>query len=160
MTDLVAGSTAAVLMHHSRTAVGNCAVDPATRSLMANREDGKLYRWDLTTNVLSQVVTLSPGIGEAYTPTLIGPDGTVYAINRPVLNAVGQRPAIVINDVSVAEGTPAVFTVRLSSASTETVSVAYATADGLAAAGSDYTAASGALTFAPGETTKSITVQV
>ena len=27
MTDLVAGSTAAVLMHHSRTAVGNCAVN-------------------------------------------------------------------------------------------------------------------------------------
>src|SRR5207245_4992803 len=103
-------------------------------------------------------------IGEAYTPTLIGPDGTVYAINQAVLNAVGRRPAIEINDVSVAEGnggtTPAVFTVSLSSASSEAVSVAYASADGSATAGSDYVAVSGSLTFAPGETTKSITVLV
>ena len=144
--------------------INTAAVDPATKSVMANSEDGKLYRWDLTTNTLSQVVTLSPGIGEAYTPTLIGPDGTVYAINQAVLNAVGRRPAIEINDVSVAEGTsgttPAVFTVSLSSASTEAVSVAYASADGSATAGSDYSAVSGSLTFAPGETTKSITVLV
>ncbi|HEX9545877.1 MAG TPA: Calx-beta domain-containing protein, partial [Acidimicrobiales bacterium] len=143
--------------------INTAAVDPATRSVMANSEDGKLYRWDLTTNTLS-FVTLSPGIGEAYTPTLIGPDGTVYAINQAVLNAIGRRPAIAINDVSVAEGTggttPAVFTVSLSSASTEAVSVAYASADGSATAGSDYTAVSGSLTFAPGETTKSITVLV
>ena len=60
---------------------------------MANSEDGNLYRWDLTTNTLSQMVTLSSGIGEAYTPTVIGPDGTVYAINQAILNAVGARPA-------------------------------------------------------------------
>jgi hypothetical protein len=33
---------------------------------------------------------LSPGVGEAYTPTVIGPDGTVYAINDAVLYAIGQ----------------------------------------------------------------------
>ena len=65
------------------------AVDPATKSIMANSEDGKLYRWDLATNTLTQAVTLSPGIGEAYTSTLIGPDGTVYATNWAILNAVG-----------------------------------------------------------------------
>jgi len=57
---------------------------------MANSEDGKLYRWDLTTNTLPESVTLSPGVGEAYTPTVIGPDGTVYAINWATLNAVGS----------------------------------------------------------------------
>ena len=74
--------------------INTAVVDPLTHSVMANSEDGKLYRWDLTTNTLSQVITLSPGIGEAYTPTLIGPDGTVYAINGAILNAVGRLPAM------------------------------------------------------------------
>ena len=145
--------------------INTAAVDPATKSVMANSEDGKLYRWDLTTNTLSQVVTLSPGIGEAYTPTVIGPDGTVYAINQAVLNAVGRRPALStlsINDVSVGEGNSStrnvVFTVSLTPASAQTVTVTYATADGTATADTDYVSAEGALAFAPGETTKTITV--
>ncbi|MBX3028270.1 dockerin type I repeat-containing protein [bacterium] len=72
--------------------INSAAVDPATRSVMANSEDGKLYRWDLATNTLSPGIALSPGIGEAYTPTVIGPDGTVYAINWAILNAVGLAP--------------------------------------------------------------------
>ena len=39
--------------------------------------------------LFTEVVTLTAGIGEAYTPTLIGPDGTVYAINNATLFAVG-----------------------------------------------------------------------
>jgi hypothetical protein len=70
--------------------INTAAVDPFTKSVIANSEDGKLYRWDLTTNTLSQVITLSGGIGEAYTPTVIGSDGTVYAINDAVLDAVGK----------------------------------------------------------------------
>jgi hypothetical protein len=58
--------------------------------VMVNSEDGNLYHWDLTTNELSQKIKLSTGIGEAYTPTEIGPDGTVYAINDAVLDAVGN----------------------------------------------------------------------
>ena len=69
--------------------INAAAVDPVTGSVMANSEDGKLYRWDLATNTLSQAVTLAPGVFEAYTSTLIGPDGTVYAINSAILNAVG-----------------------------------------------------------------------
>ncbi|MBX9789207.1 MAG: cellulase family glycosylhydrolase [Pirellulales bacterium] len=56
--------------------------------------------------------------------------------------------------------TTAVFTVTLSQASAQTVSVQYATANGTATAGSDYSAISGTLTFAPGETTKTIAVPV
>jgi hypothetical protein len=66
------------------------AVDPATKSVLVNSEDGKLYRWDLTSNSLTETVTLTPGIGEAYTPTLIGMDGIVFAINNATLFAVGQ----------------------------------------------------------------------
>jgi hypothetical protein len=40
------------------------------------------------------------------------------------------------------------------------VTVNYATANGTATAGSDYNATSGTLTFAPGVTTQTITVQV
>jgi hypothetical protein len=69
--------------------INTAAVDPSTHSVMANSEDGKLYRWDLATNTLTQVVALTDGIGEAYTPTMIGVDGTVYAINHTVLFALG-----------------------------------------------------------------------
>ncbi len=70
--------------------INSAAVDPFTKSVLANNEDGKLYRWDLTSNTLTQTVTLTTGIGEAYTPTLIGVDGTVYAINNAILFAVGH----------------------------------------------------------------------
>jgi hypothetical protein len=70
--------------------INTAAVDPFTKSVIANSEDGKLYRWDLTSNTLSEVIKLSSGIGEAYTPTIIGADGTVYAINQAVLDAIGK----------------------------------------------------------------------
>jgi hypothetical protein len=72
--------------------INTAVVDPATDSVLANSEDGKLYRWDLASNTFSQVITLTPGIGEAYTPTLIGADGMVYAINNATLFAVGVVP--------------------------------------------------------------------
>jgi len=56
------------------------------------------------------------------------------------------------------EGQNIVFQVKLASVSGKQVSVAYATANGTATAGSDYTATSGTLTFAPGETLKTVTV--
>jgi hypothetical protein len=70
--------------------INTTAVDPFTKSVIVNSEDGKLYRWDLTSNTLSEVIKLSSGIGEAYTPTIVGADGTVYAINQAVLDAIGK----------------------------------------------------------------------
>jgi hypothetical protein len=69
--------------------INAAAVDPFTNSVLANSEDGRLYRWDLNTNQLVQIAVLTSGIGEAYTPTVIGTDGTVYAINDGILFAVG-----------------------------------------------------------------------
>jgi ELWxxDGT repeat protein len=69
-------------------------------------------------------------------------------------------PRIAVGDVRVPEGTAARFAVSLSQASTGPVTVEWATADGTAAAGSDYDAASGTLAFAAGETSKNITVIV
>jgi hypothetical protein len=70
--------------------INTAAVDPFTRSVLANCEDGKLYRWDLTTNSFSEIISLTGGLGEAYTPTVVGVDGTAYAINRAVLFAIGR----------------------------------------------------------------------
>ena len=70
--------------------INTAAVDPVTKSILANSEDGKLYRWDMTTDALTESIVLTAGLVEAYTPTLIGPDGTVYAINDATLFAVGQ----------------------------------------------------------------------
>ena len=71
--------------------INTAAVDPFTKSILANSEDGKLYRWDLTSNMFTQVITLSTGVGEAYTPTVIGSDGTDYAINKAILDAIGTK---------------------------------------------------------------------
>ncbi|HEV7646032.1 MAG TPA: Calx-beta domain-containing protein [Pyrinomonadaceae bacterium] len=52
------------------------------------------------------------------------------------------------------------FTVTLSAAGAQTITVHYQTADGTAVAGEDYTAASGTLTFDPGETSKPVPVTI
>jgi hypothetical protein len=70
--------------------INSAAIDKVNKSAIANSEDGVLYRWDFTSNSFTQQIRLTPGVGEAYTPTVIGPDGTVYAINDSVLFAVGQ----------------------------------------------------------------------
>jgi hypothetical protein len=73
-------------------------------------------------------------------------------------------PTLSINSVSVAEGNTGTknetFTVTLSAVSGKTVTVNYATANGTAVTPSDYVTGSGTLTFAPGETTKTINVVV
>lgn len=73
-------------------------------------------------------------------------------------------PSLVVSSPSVTEGNSAttdmVFTVSLSAAASSQVSVNFATSDATATAGSDYSAASGSLTFAPGETSKTVAVKV
>lgn len=73
-------------------------------------------------------------------------------------------PSLSIADVSVQEGNSGTrlmtFTVTLSAAAAGAVTVAYSTADGTATSGSDYVAANGTLTFAAGETSKTIQVTV
>lgn len=73
-------------------------------------------------------------------------------------------PAISIGNASVSEGNSGskamVFTVTLSKVAASEVKVNYATANGTATAGSDYTAASGTLTFAAGTTSKTFNVSV
>ena len=72
--------------------------------------------------------------------------------------------ALSIGDVTLNEGdsntTNFDFTVTLSAASADNVTVDYATANGTATAGNDYAATSGTLVFTPGQTSKTVTVAV
>ena len=70
--------------------INTAAVDPFTQSILINSEDGYMYRWSLATNTLSERIRLTSGLGESYTPTAVGPDGKVYAINNGILFALGQ----------------------------------------------------------------------
>ncbi|HLJ97280.1 MAG TPA: hypothetical protein VKU02_29240, partial [Gemmataceae bacterium] len=78
-----------VLPYVREWCINTAAVDPATDSILANSEDGTLYRWNLATNTFTESMPLTSPTGEAYTPTVIGVDGTVYAINDSTLFAVG-----------------------------------------------------------------------
>ena len=70
-------------------------------------------------------------------------------------------PGLTVDDPRELEGAGKVaFTVTLDPVSGKEVTVKYATADGTAEAGRDYTAKSGSLTFRPGETSQTIDVQV
>jgi large repetitive protein len=88
----------------------------------------------------------------------------VGIVPTAALAAKPNLPVMSIASSSVTEGnsgtTAMQFNVSLSRAATGTVTVRYSTATGTAVAPSDYSTASGGLSFAPGETSKTITVQV
>ena len=88
-------------------------------------------------------------------PTLSGGWATyVSQLRRPL-------PTLSIDDQTVLESSgDATFTVSLSAAYDQTVTVDYATADGTATAPADYAATSGTLTFNPGDTTQTIDVPI
>ncbi|WP_339755054.1 MBG domain-containing protein [Algoriphagus aquimarinus] len=71
------------------------------------------------------------------------------------------EPGLYINTIAFNENSgTATFTVSLSAASGQLISVNYATSDGTAKAGSDYTAVNGTLNFAIGDLTKTIEVPI
>jgi hypothetical protein len=94
------------------------------------------------------------------------------AVNATIADSQGvltitdndTAPSLAINNVSVIEGNSGTktvtFTVTLSAASGQTISVNYATANGTASSATDYVATSGTLTFAAGTTTRTITVTI
>lgn len=110
--------------------------------------------------------SVSFGFQASYSGEIVAPSG--FVVNDKAVGVENPPepvlPIITVNDVSFSEGdngtSQAVFSVSLSQASTEAVTVNYVTSDQTAVAGVDYDAASGSLTFAPGETTKDVSVTV
>jgi hypothetical protein len=131
----------------------------------------------------SGVVTFAPGItaqtvavqvigdltfepNETFFVTLTNPVNAVLGVTQGVGTILNDdaQPTISISDAKVVEGdsgiTVAKFEVRLSNPSTQSIVVSFKTADKTALAGSDYIAASGKITFAPGVTSQTIAVSV
>src|SRR5262249_20563036 len=104
--------------------------------------------------------------GESFTVVLSNPVNATVADGSGLGTITNDDapPTLAINDVTVTEGntgtTSAVFTVSLTGATALPATVSFATSNGTATAGSDYTPASGVLTFAPGTISQLITVPV
>ncbi|WP_230169023.1 Calx-beta domain-containing protein [Roseomonas sp. CECT 9278] len=103
-------------------------------------------------------------LDETFTLRLFAATGAEIADARGSVT-IANDDGLAVADVTAIEGTAGapgsmVFTVRLLSAMDTAVTLDWATADGTAIAGQDYVAGAGSLTFAPGETTKSVTVSL
>ncbi|MGA8807068.1 MAG: Calx-beta domain-containing protein [Thermoanaerobaculia bacterium] len=117
----------------------------------------------LTVSVLGDV---TPEADETLLVNLSNPVNATIADGQGVgtIKNDDALPALSISDVTLAEGNSGTtsfdFTVTLTPASAFPVTINYATADDTAIGGSDYQATSGSLTFAPGQTTKTVSVLV
>ena len=107
-------------------------------------------------------VTLSLTLPETCTETgaICTSDGRKLSTATAIEIAYGS--GLSVADAEAIEGDDATldFTVTLSPPVSGTVTVAYATSDGTATAGSDYTSTSGTLTFSSNETTKTVSVPI
>jgi hypothetical protein len=106
-----------------------------------------------------------PGPDKRFLIGLTNPTNATFARATATGTLIYSTPGSVtlyVDDPSVQEGNDGVtllaFSASLSTPATSTVTVDYATSDGTALAGTDYSARSGTLTFAPGQTSRSILV--
>ena len=127
------------------------------------RKDDRLDHWQVRVEPSSHeavTVTLSPSPPCGATGAVCTQDGRTFT--TALATQIQGPPGLTVADAEVQEAANATlaFAVTLSRAPSGTVTVDYATSDGTATAGSDYTAASGTLTFAAGETEKTVSVPV
>jgi len=143
------------------TSVGPIGIDLSQGvSGLAYDSSADVFLLSNTAGASSDLFELNASTGAA---TLLGTTG-VGLLSGLLFQASPPPPAFDVSDVTVVEGTggttSAVFTVTLSLSQSAPLSVGFATADGTAVAGLDYTAASGTLTFAAGVTTQTVTVTI
>ena len=133
------------------------------RATKAGRVKRRRDLWKLTVepdSLADVTVTLSSGAACGTPAAVCTSDGR--ALSNTISTTVRGPVAVSVADARAREGEDATldFAVTLSRAASGPVAVAYATADGTATAGSDYTRTRGTLTFAPGETAKTVAVAV
>ncbi len=102
-------------------------------------------------NEAAEMLTVSLSNGVYVTIGTPFGTGTINEDNDP-------KPVLTISDANVTEGGNLVFTLTLSTVSGRSVSVDYSTASGAATSGTDFNSASSTVTFAEGETSKTISV--
>lgn len=150
------GQTGSFIDVFATTAVEGLGGGPAWLEFGA---DGYLYATARTTAVCcnTSVVRFDSANGAFVDTFPLGRDGWAFILGQDGLvynSSHGQGNSI----DRLGPSSLVAFTVSLSSPSAVPVTVNYATADGTALAGSDYTAASGTLTFAPGVTSLTVLV--
>ena len=133
------------------------------RATKAGRVNRRRDLWKLTVepdSLADVTVTLAAGAACGTPAAVCTKDGR--ALSNTISTTVRGPVAVSVADARAEEGTDETidFAVTLSRAASGTVAVAYATADGTATAGEDYTARKGQLTFDPGETEKTVRVPV
>jgi ELWxxDGT repeat protein len=144
------------------------AIDGLAYFSAGDPEHGReLWQTDGTPGGTQLVADLNPGPADSAPASLTYAGNLLYfaattAANGTELWAYAPPDtAIEVFDTRAPESAgAATFRVRLTRASTRRVTVDYTTVDGTAAAGRDYTASHATLTFEPGETTKTIAVQI
>jgi len=127
----------------------------------ANGDTGnKTFTVPITNDTLDEA-------NETFTVTLSSPTGaaTLGSPTSATVTITDDDPTPTVQFSAASSSgseatTPASIAVILSAASGQTVTVNYATANGTATAGSDYTATSGTLTFNPGVTSQTISVPI
>ena len=129
----------------------------------AKRVDRRKDLWDVKVRPSSHeavTVELPPTASCADTGAVCTAQGV--ALWGTISTTIAGPARLSVADAQVQEGPNAslAFAVTLDRAASSIVTVDYATSDGTATAGPDYTAASGTLIFAPGETEKTVSVAV
>ena len=129
------------------------------------RVDGRRDLFEMTvrpTSVGDVTITLLAGRACAVSGAICTKGEPRRKLTNTISATVGGPVSVAVADARAREGTDETidFAVTLSRAAAAPVAVAYATADGSATAGSDYTARKGQLTFDPGETAKTVSVAV
>ena len=129
------------------------------------RVDGRRDLFEMTvrpTSVGDVTITLLAGRACAVSGAICTKGEPRRRLTNTISATVGGPVSVSVADARAREGSDETidFAVTLSRAASATVAVAYATADGSATAGSDYTARKGELTFDPGETEKMVRVPV
>ena len=129
------------------------------------RVDGRRDLFEMTvrpTSVGDVTITLLAGRACAVSGAICTKGEPRRKLTNTISATVGGPVSVAVADARAREGSDETidFAVTLSRAAAAPVAVAYATADGSATAGSDYTARKGELTFDPGETAKTVSVPV
>ena len=129
------------------------------------RVDGRRDLFEMTVRPVSDgdvTITLPAGRDCAVSGAICTKGENRRKLTNAPSTTVRGPVAVSVADARAEEGTDETldFVVSLGRAASATVAVAYATADGSATAGSDYTAHKGQLSFAPGETLKTVRVPV
>jgi ELWxxDGT repeat protein len=168
-------TSAAVIVTLSAPSAQGISVDYTTTSATATAPAdyaASSGRLDFAPGTASATVTVPvvadtmDEFDETFLVTLSHPQNATLADDQATVTIVDDDapPILSVGDVTLLEGNQgmqaATFTATLSAPSGKTVGAQFATRDGTASASSDYAASSGAVSFAPGTTSRAVAVAV